>query len=122
MNEEINQLKYQLAEKNNEIENLKRNLEDIEKSMTWKALKKFDQVINRIFPGNNRIKRVYYSLLDKGQNIINESKEEKKPERYSAQEILKRVEKIKNLKCKKVYVFGSQYETPLYNLYINQIK
>lgn len=114
--EEKNSLRRIIRDRENEIANLKKQINSIEKSIVWTMTRKWDRLLNRLLPGNNALKKAYYSILTSAQKN-SKRVEDKKP--LIAKAILEKLEKIKPIKYKKIYIFNKREEHPLYSLYLN---
>jgi len=122
--EKIGELRESLEQKEAEIENLKEQIESIEKSLTWKTIRKWDSFIDKIFPGNHPIKNQYYRWITKkrGKKADNQKLNEFQITKR-ANDILNKIEELKETKYKKVKNFAKNRKKPLYHDYIqNKLK
>jgi len=121
---QIDELKERVEEKEEEIKNLKSQLNSIKRSITWKTLQKWDSFINRIFPENHPIKNHYYSWLSRRRGEKSPNKDTSKKEiTKKARTILMKIAELKITKYSKVHIITRNQKKPLYHLYLeNQIK
>ncbi|MEW6002593.1 MAG: glycosyltransferase, partial [Nitrospirota bacterium] len=72
---EIIRLRQALSKKDNELALLKQSLIEIENSLTWRLLRKYDGFINLLLPQDSRRRLWYDQMISTVQIILNESRE-----------------------------------------------
>lgn len=73
----VQEFNIEISNRDIQIDSLKNKIENIEKSSTWRILKKYQKFIDIILPSGSKIRNIYDAAIRFNQNVFSKEKKEK---------------------------------------------